>query len=533
MIKRGILFFVLCLVFVSSAKAIFMGTCEGYIYNITGQRVSGANVVVSVSGCSGDGCTGSYVSDSNGYYVVANLNLNPGGAVSVTAVKSSYDGSEAGIANAYSAAYINVTISRAPTAPTSLMNNATSHSTSARFSWISGTDLDGLPTHDQFQLDSNPIINPATSPLTQSFGFGSHTWKVKTCNTYKCSGWSTQPFTTTMPVPSQPTNLTDNATSHSTSARFSWTSGVDPANLTTYDEYRLDSEPIITPATSPLIANYSYGNHTWYVRTCNVYTCSGWASKSFSTSNSAPTAPTLVDIKPTEERTIYFNWTSGTDPDGDPKHDEFQLAVDANFITIINSSNNAISPIRIQQMAKDTIYYWRVRTCDDLGACSSWTTDDFFIYSCDKTTGECTCSCSNEIGSCSIVKLYSGNCTPKWECSDWSKCDEGITKRECYDKNGCISSFPQTIQKCVYEKNETIKNETAITKEIFVENPLPVRKNEFWLSLILFLLLFVSILLMLFFYKKDNDRIRELEKKLKERLVLDGFTEEDIKRLIK
>ena len=532
MVKRGFLFLFVILVLMSSANAIFLGTCEGYVSDVFDNKIQGATVNVNVVGCSGLGCSGTYVSDVNGYYVVANLNLNAGGTVTVTAIKTVYDGTETGIANSYQAAFVDVTISRAPTSPTNLVNDTTEYTPSATFSWDSGTDLDGLDTYDEFQLDSESIISPADSPLIETFNFGSHTWKARTCNDYKCSAWTTASFSITQPIPSEPTNLAQIVDSHGLTGTFSWDSGICPAGLPTYDEFQFSSNPIISPADSPVTETFSYGSYTWKARTCNTYGCSGWVSMSFSTSNSAPSIPVLTDVLPTEETSIDFEWVSGTDPDEDIVYDEFQLATDYTFTTLINSSTDATSPRLIHQLPKDTIYYWRVRSCDEFDACSSWAVDNFFIYSCDGATGDCDCSCeSGSTGSCSIVKMFSGNCTPKWNCYEWGSCENGFMQRNCYDENGCVNSLPDVFHSCQYQKPDTEDE----NKTIVVEQPYPVVQKEinWWLSWILFILLMISIFLMLFFYKKESDRNKEIEKRFKERLVIDGFKDDDIKKMLK
>jgi len=49
-----------------------------------------------------------------------------------------------------------------------------------------------------------------------------------------------------------------------------------------------------------------------------------------------------------------------------------------------------------------------------------------------------------------IRKIDEKICTPEWECSDWSSCDEGIKTRNCTDQNECGTEEgkPETEQEC-------------------------------------------------------------------------------------
>ena len=67
---------------------ILIGTAEGYVLNISGVVEIGADVIVNVSGCTGSGCGGTAQTDSGGYYVITNLNINAGDTVTAVANKS-------------------------------------------------------------------------------------------------------------------------------------------------------------------------------------------------------------------------------------------------------------------------------------------------------------------------------------------------------------------------------------------------------------------------------------------------------------
>jgi len=374
--KRIFLFAVLlmsvCLM--STASAIYIGITDGYVKNNLGAVVSGASVTVTVTGCSGDGCSGSGTSEASGYYVVANLNLPKNGGVSVTATKNGGSGSATGTADAYQVSHTNVTVCFPPSSA-SLTPVADSENPSVTFTWTSGTDPNLLATHDDFRLDGS-VTSPATSPQSQTVSFTSHTWDARTCNNYCCSGWASDSFVISCSAPTVPVQ-TAVPDSHNTTATFTWTSGTDPLLRPTYDEFQLDSEAIVSPAVSPITrAGLSYASHTWKSRTCNSYCCSAWASDIFIIGNQAPSVPTNTNSTP-NNATTSLSWDSGIDPDGDPTYDEFQL-----------NGSSVVSPATSPQtVVSQVLLKWKVRTCDNLGACSSWV--DVESVTCTKMSEFC------------------------------------------------------------------------------------------------------------------------------------------------
>ncbi len=379
------------------AGDVYTGTCDGYIHYMNGNAFSGATVTVTVNGCSGDGCVGHYISESTGYYVIANLKLNSGGTVSVYANKSTATGVNTGIANPSGAARVNVTVCNPPTSP-SLTPQADQHINSVSLSWTSGTDPWGYTQHDEFRLDLGTINTTANSPQSKS-GLSYnilHTWRVWTCNDQCCSAPGSSTFTITNAAPPAP-NLTAQADTHNTSVSLNWISYPDSESDTpVHNEFQFDSEAIINPATSPqAISGLVLGtDHTWRVRTCDSLGeaaggCSAWVSDSFSITNEAPTAPILVHQPSTTLTNVSLNWTSGTDPEGDPVHDEFQFSHFYDFSTLLYSNTSATSPTIMTNLSNDSIYYWRVKTCDP-ERCSPWATDSFIVSLCPV----CTITCS-------------------------------------------------------------------------------------------------------------------------------------------
>ena len=573
------------LIIPNSASAIYLGTCEGYIKNGTGDYLSGITVDVTVSSCS-DGCTGSTTTDSNGYYVVANLNLPAGGTVTADASGSGYAGSNSGTADQFQAAEVNVSVCKSPEQPNLTPQADIHYPPEANLSWTSGTGYAGA-TYDRYQMDSNSVVENATSPQYESsLSYSSHTWKVQTCNEVDscCSIWASDTFSVYNNPPSQP-SLTPQQDTNQNNVSLSWTSGTDPDGDATYDEYKFHSNSIISNATSPQNeSGLDYGSYTWRVRTCdnlsscsawstdsfsivnhpcpapvltnqpnthdtNVtlywtsnstdedgeachdryqfgggtvlenatspqqeenltqgqsYTwkvqscdihdaCSGWSSDSFTITNDPPSAPNLTDQAHTSESFVTLYWTSGTDPNGDATHDEYDFN---------GTVKNATSPQVEQGLTGTSLITWRVRTCDALGACSSWTTDTFIRADCEGLVSCPACPpCESEGGGggaiCTpylvtryITKHYNMTlCNESWVCEDWGECTSaGYQFRECVDTEQCGTTcrMPLIARECIPPEIEK--------PEIVVPAAIP---DWAWVSIVVNVLLVVSIVYLL------------------------------------
>jgi hypothetical protein len=354
---------------------ILLGTVEGYILNTTSGLVIGADVIVNVTGCTGTGCGGTTQSDSGGYYVVTNLNIESGDTVTVEANKTTDYGNNSGIADAYQAAYINVTIAKVPGTPTLQPINDTHDNSIIIYNWTNGTDPQGLATYDDLRINSVTYSNE-TPPYNQTnVAFQLYTWSVKTCNAYGCSAWVSDSFNVTNLLPPSPIlqNQTDNI---NTTRTFNWSSGgPDPDNDTTYFEFKIDSDAVESNVTAPLNKTLGFGSHTWKVRECDTWDCSSWSIDTFSITNNAPTSPTLTDqADQYTPETITLQWTSGTDADGHSTYDEYRFNG--------TLSSNVTSPQTEILTGIVDYFVWEVRTCDVHGACSSWINDTFIKYVC-------------------------------------------------------------------------------------------------------------------------------------------------------
>lgn len=263
---------------IPNVGAIYMGTCEGWIFDQFGNTISGADVNITVANCV-DGCFQSTHTDENGYYVVANLNIPARGRVFVTAKKDMAYGQAEGIADDYYAAEVNVTLCQPPSKPT-LQDVPDSHNRTIMFFWTSGQDPNNLPTYDIFSIDGNQSqISP---PIQIELSFGPHTWSVRTCNQLCCSDWATDSFLLFNNPPSKPVLYGQNHTNQQY-VILRWKSGSDPDNDRTYDEYTFNGS-IKSPASPPQIEqNLSdFALYVWGARTCDVYgACSEWAYDDF------------------------------------------------------------------------------------------------------------------------------------------------------------------------------------------------------------------------------------------------------------
>lgn len=90
--------------------------------------------------------------------------------------------------------------------------------------------------------------------------------------------------------------------------------------------------------------------------------------------NKAPTTPTLVE--PTNnllciDNTVFFQWNSATDPEGDAITYQIQVATDNQFTQIVQTLTGS-STTRSISLEKGIAYYWRVKATDNKSASSSY-----------------------------------------------------------------------------------------------------------------------------------------------------------------
>ncbi|RMG27464.1 MAG: hypothetical protein D6732_20065, partial [Methanobacteriota archaeon] len=387
--KQVVIFGLLTILLTSTVSAqSAIGTVDGYIWNFTpGNPLPGAQVNVTVGGSCTTNCFATYTSEPSGYYVVTNLDFAAGRPITVEAATSNFYGVNTGSSiDSFTPQQINVTACEAPSNPL-LIPVADNHSNELfTLSWTSGIDPHNNPTYDILIFDgvseSNAVPPKNKTNLAYGPGGGNRTysWTVKTCNAQCCSSGSTDSFVVINHLPTPPT-LTDVTDGVNTDITFSWSSSTDADGDTiTYDFY-LDGT-IVNNVSSPRQQNVGTGSHTWGVRACDHIACSNFVYDSFTITNNAPSAPTLTPQPNSQDLSRTFEWTAPpTDTDGDLVHSEIQISVDADYSSFVINNNSVSSPFSTT-LTSDTIYYWRVRNCDNKGACSAYVEDSFFTFTC-------------------------------------------------------------------------------------------------------------------------------------------------------
>ena len=290
--KKIIIFVIIfSIVFLSSelSAQVYLGIVDGYVKNTEGEIVQGAKVSTQVSECSGNGCFGESVSNDKGYYIIGNLNLPKNGRLTVNAVKDSSFGSASGISDQYHIAHIDVIICDASTKPV-LQDIEDSHSNLFNFKWTSGKDAKNRPIYDEFEL--NKELSREISGITKKLDFGDYIWRVRTCNNFCCSDFSTDSFKSFNNPPSKPSASTSVLSGIGV---LDWKSGVDPEGDPIYDEVEFNGE--VKKSIPPLTVK-AEGIIKWKVRTCDIYgACSLWNDEeTFSCKVVEPTCPTSNEI---------------------------------------------------------------------------------------------------------------------------------------------------------------------------------------------------------------------------------------------
>lgn len=219
--------------------------------------------------------------------------------------------------------------------------------------------------------------------VTATEGAGSAT------QTDTADGYQIAHVNLTLCYPPTSPSITNVADSHNTTATFVWTSGTDPYGRATHDVFVLDSSTT-DPASSPITrTGLSVSSHSWSVKTCNSGCCSSASSDTFSVTNTNPTKPTNTQFTNYADNITSLSWDSGIDSDGDPTYDEFRY-----------SNGSIISPATSPfNVTSEDLISWEVRTCDNLGGCSSWTSVDSVTCTTNVTT-PVTCPTCPDYSGC-------------------------------------------------------------------------------------------------------------------------------------
>ncbi|MFQ5604489.1 MAG: YCF48-related protein [bacterium] len=206
-------------------------------------------------------------------------------------------------------------------------------------------------------------------------------WRVRALNAFVYGSWSNVwSFTTisaapTAPMLSRPSNGAANQKTtvylswHSTTGTESYRLQLAVDSLFTSVVFDDSSMTYSSKRVEALTANTTY---FWRVRAKNIIGASPWSSVwTFSTISGAPPAPSLswpIDGAVNQPTSLYLNWE---DSEGAESY-RLQLAVDSLFTTLVfDDSSMSYSSKRVEALAANTTYYWRVRAKNIIGA-SPW-----------------------------------------------------------------------------------------------------------------------------------------------------------------
>ncbi len=343
-----------------------------------------------------------------------------------------------------------------------------------------GCTASGTTDANGFYIRSNLNLIPGNTILgtaTNGNAFGSAS---TTATGTGSTGVGTLNITLCAP-PQQPALNNVSDTHNNSLITMSWTTYKAGSQ---YDEFVFDSQTSNTTALSPQTQkNVSYQYHTWQVRTCNTLCCSSYSTDTFNVYNNPPPPPTLTIQGSTTDTTISFSWANYSDPQNEATNNDFDSATDDSFGTTVFTDLNANAPETVSNLTTFTLYYWRVRTCDDKGSCSSYANSSFFVYE-SICTGNNTIFVNNTVYNNTIIynntvienntvvnnTIFVNNtittiiggrgrteyvtinntqiCLPNWQCTIWNSCMNGLSTRTCTDANNCASPYPQTFESC-------------------------------------------------------------------------------------
>jgi len=160
------------------SAGIYLGIVDGYVFNHTGEVVEGAQVTAELVGCTGSGCSGTYTTDANGYYVIGNLNYQPEQTIRVSAQKGRWQGTnQTQTIDDSTPRQVNITLCYAPYPPT-LVPIADTHEFAVNASWSS--DHSQPKTYDIYEFDGQQFSNVSPPQHETNLQFRTYDWRVRT-----------------------------------------------------------------------------------------------------------------------------------------------------------------------------------------------------------------------------------------------------------------------------------------------------------------------------------------------------------------
>jgi hypothetical protein len=146
-----------------------------------------------------------------------------------------------------------------------------------------------------------------------------------------------------------------------------------------------------------------------------------------------------------------------------------------------SNSYSILPTIGLDGLNPSTLYYYKMRFCDQWGLCTddiirSFTTNAASSSPSVSSSGGGGSRTSGRVcgsgftmvdGEC-VEEQQPAQCSPNWRCDSWSACDNGQQTRSCQDWSLCgvTDDKPDTTQACTKEVTE----ETVGTTEDFLDS---------------------------------------------------------------
>ena len=278
-----------------------------------------------------------------------------------------------------------------PSTPAGLKQTITNNN--ALFNWEDSKDASGIKQYE-LQVDNNSDFSSpeysASSVVGESsingLRDGIYYWKVRTQdNSGNYSAWSSgSNFTVDITAPSVPATLTRTVTG--SSVALDWADSTDATSGVKQYEYQIDNnsdflsnEKSGTVASSDANATgLTDGTYYWKVRTVdNSGNYSVWTTgSSFTVDTTAPIVPAAL-TRTVTGNSVALDWADAVDAASGVKQYEYQIDNNSDFLSNEKSGTVASSDANATGLT-DGSYYWRIRTQDNSGNYSAWTTGSNF-----------------------------------------------------------------------------------------------------------------------------------------------------------
>ncbi|MHB9139782.1 MAG: choice-of-anchor Q domain-containing protein, partial [Victivallaceae bacterium] len=263
------------------------------------------------------------------------------------------------------------------------------------FDWSDSSDsISGVKQYEmQVASDSgfSSIVNTLTDlPTSQSdlsgMANGSYYWRVRTQdNSGNWSAWSDSgnfAINVTSDLPTTPDTLTETVTN--SDVAFDWSDSTDDDGIKQYeiqvaDNAGFNNSQILNPTSSDTnITSMADGSYFWRVRgQDNNDNWGAWSTaRSFDVDVTAPDIPTGLTQTVTSSDAA-LDWSDSADNVTGVKQYEVELATDSGFSNIVDTQSSAASNADLSGLSNGS-YYWRVRTQDNAGNWSTWSTSSSF-----------------------------------------------------------------------------------------------------------------------------------------------------------